>query len=257
VPKPSNTGFSFSATMASDKTSLQLLLRTSAAVLVRGFDGAIHSGGFDLALEGEATRFVCAPSGSLVATLFAGGVVLSRGPLFEATVATLPVKNALAGCFSPDGSIFLVATRKSGPAPNVVAYSSETGAEIAAFHYKSVDAEIWPPVRWNNDSSLAIRVVTGESVQVLHGSLLGEPLARVEVPGVQQAWLAASVAPRFVTFSPATKSKPGAAVVWAFPRTEAPLSSKAMQADGCRVECASDGSAFLVEMNTSSSSSSY
>lgn len=241
---------------------LDLLLRTGTDVLAAAFAAsALVPGRRILALEGagEPLRVVASEDGARLAVIYADAVAVASGPGLERLVV-LPAKSILAhaAVFSPDGTTLLVASRKTSAAANMLAFSTESGAEVAAFHQRSVDADAWPPVRWNGDGSVAVRVLDNDSIHLLAGSLTGEPLARLAIPGVQQAWLApSSAAVRFLTFSPATKSKPGAVAVWGFPRTDAPLASKAMQADGCRAEAAGDGSAFLVEMNTSSSATSY
>ena len=250
--------------LAVTTSSLDILFRSSTGVLVSSFSasdsaslGSLRSlshGG-----AGEPVRFVASEDGSKVAVVYANVVVVASGPGLD-RVVVLQVKNVLAhaAAFSPDSSVLLVASRKTSASANMFAFNTETGAEVASFHQRSVDADAWPPLRWNGDGSIAARVLDNDSVHILSGSLTGEPLARLAIPGVQQVWLSPSSAPvRLLTFSPATKSKPGAATVWGFPHTEAPISSKAMQADGCRTEAASDGTAFLVEMNTSSSATSY
>lgn len=252
--------------MASGAASppLELLLRTSAGVVISSYAAATlaPSGSVDVEGCGEPLRFVASEDGSRAAVVCADAVVIVSGPTaaFGRAKVVVPIKGVLAhaAVFSPDGSVLLVASRKTGAAPNMIALNADTGAEVAAFHQRTVDADAWPPVRWNGDGSVAVRVLDNDSVHVLPGTLVGEPLARLAVPGVTQAWLSPAAAPvRLLTFCPATKSKPGAAAVWGYPRTDAPLCSKAMQADGCRAEAAGDGSAFLVEMNTSSSTTSY
>lgn len=242
---------------------LGLLLRTGTGILTSLYAPSSLSAPLGIAIDGEVgevVRFVSSEDGTKTAIICADAVVIAAGRSLERILAVVRVKSVLAhaAVFSPDASILLVASRKTGAAPNMLALNTDTGVEVAAFHQRSVDADAWPPVRWNGDGSIAVRVLDNDSVHILPGGLAGEPLARIAVAGVTQAWLAPSAAPvRLLTFSPATKSKPGAATVWGFPRTEAPLSSKAMQADGCHAEAAGDGSAFLVEMNTSSSSTSY
>jgi len=133
--------------------------------------------------------------------------------------------------------------------------------------------------------------MTADALLVLDGATLEPVLSSTRIPGAQSFWVApvgaplaaaadgaaagscggagassSSAAPAarapvkrhaVVTFTPRTKSKPAAVCVWSLPPTPAPVASKNLQSDSCRVEFNCNGTAALAELSTASSAASY
>jgi uncharacterized protein with WD repeat len=132
---------------------------------------------------------------------------------------------------------------------------------IELFSKASAGSEEWPPLQWTGDEKFAARM-TGEGLVLLHGDSLGPVEGAGRIPAAQRFWIspakpAAGKRAVVVTFIPRTKSKPAAVSMWTLPPTPAPVASKSLQSDACRVVFNCDGTAALAELSTASSASSY
>lgn len=140
---------------------------------------------------------------------------------------------------------------------------ASTGALVTAlFQRGGGGADEWPPLQWTGDERFACRM-SSQGLLLLHGdTLLPVEAAGFKVPAAARFWVspaapAAGKRSSVVTFSPRTKSKPGAVSLWALPPTPAPIASRSLQSDACRIEYNCDGTAVLCELSTASSASSY
>jgi translation initiation factor 2A len=152
------------------------------------------------------------------------------------------------------------------------------GTRLSGHHLRSYTAETWPCLKWTADEALCAKVAENE-VQVFDGRFASNsPLHRIPAAGVTQVFVgpppssssssqqaaagtttaASTPTPvTLVTFSPRTKSRPAAAVVWAFPKLAEPTAAKTLQADACSVAFSPDGASLLLELSTSASDTSY
>lgn len=140
-------------------------------------------------------------------------------------------------------------------------WSTEDGTPRAALHQKSYAPERWPPLRWTSDQKLCARGGNDELL-LFDGAfpaLNPTPLFRLPSPGIDAVYVSPAPAPlySFLTFSPATKGRPGSASLWSLPNVTSPVVSRSMQADGCRVEWAPDGGSALVELTLAATADSY
>jgi uncharacterized protein with WD repeat len=221
----------------------------------------------DIASEG-VLEHKCSPEGSLLAVVKKDRVQLFR---FNASGVVelaheIPEENVTNIDFSPLGKKLLTLRKKKAgdELPNLRVWATETGTMIAEIFSKASagSAEEWPPLQWTGDEKFACRM-TGEGLSVLDGETLAVSTASsVKIPAAQRFWVSRAAVPAgkrsaVVTFMPRTKSKPGAVSVWSLPPTPAPIASKSLQSDSCRVEFNCDGTAVLAELSTASSATSY
>jgi translation initiation factor 2A len=116
------------------------------------------------------------------------------------------------------------------------------------------------PLKWTGDEKYACRM-TSTGLTIYTGDTITPVETSCRIPNAAQFWVspapAPGKAPTAVTFSPRTKSGPANVSLWSLPPGPAPISSRSLQSDHCRIEYACDGSAVLIELSTATSASSY
>lgn len=243
---------------------LQLALRTKEVETLRTFAaGVTPDSVLKSAFDGSSSYNAFSKDGNLLAVTDREGL-----DMYDLTVSppklqcriTQPSISALT--FSPLGSLLLTWHRRKPEdlEPNLCIWSTADGSLRAAFHQKVYAAETWPPLRWTADEKLCTKIGSDE-VQLFDGAFpTTSPMQKIAANGVQQVFVGPPAGEgkyTFVTFTPRNKNKPGSVVVWAYPKLSEPAAAKTLQADGCVVQFAPDGSQLLVEMSTSSSETSY
>ena len=140
-------------------------------------------------------------------------------------------------------------------------WNTSDGSAKAGFHYKSYTPESWPPLRWTVDQRLCARAGVDELL-LFDGAFpvpSPVPLWRLPCPGIDAFYVSPDPAPlySFITFSPTRGGRPGSAHLWSLPNVTSPVVSRSMQADGCRVEWAPEGSSALLELTLAATADSY
>jgi translation initiation factor 2A len=214
--------------------------------------------------------------------------VICRHPLVP--YATIPVAGVTIASFSPQ-STFLVAWKprasvgpirrqdgtiveappsapeEDGAAPaggntanhNLFVWRADSGEAVTSLAVRSsFSVDAWPLLRWTADEELCARM-TADGVVVMDGALKSlEAVSRIACPGIESFSVSPSKLPYgFATFTPKTKSRPGAVAVYAFPKLSTPTCAKSLQADHARLEWSPDGCSLLVELSTDTSADSY
>lgn len=250
--------------MASNPPPLSLLLRTKESVLKSQLQGAADAEQtFKTNFDAAFSNSIISADGKLVAVTDKEGVdIYDFAASTPVLVRRLPQANVSTVCFSPRGTFLLTWHRKKEDEANLLLWSTSDGAVKATWHQRSNAPELWPPLKWSGDESIAIRAGNDE-LHVYNGAFPSTDIIhRLRCPGVQSVWVSsnsgsAAPNPTLVAFAPRNKSKPGSAVIWAYPKVDAPSLARSLQADGARVEFSADGVYVLCELSTSASADSY
>ena len=147
-------------------------------------------------------------------------------------------------------------------AANLRVYETATGTQVGAlFHRGGAASDEWPALQWTGDESLVCRM-TSTGLALMHGATLQTADTGARVPAAARYWVSPGVPgagrrASVVTFVPRTKSKPAAVCLWSLPPAPAPIASRSLQSDACRVEFNCNGTAVLVELSTATSATSY
>jgi len=239
---------------------MDLLIRTKTDVVASSFGGAPKEVTIKAAFDAAFALSVYSPDGRWIAITDKDGVDIVGAECAEPARVRVDQPGVTAAAFSPRGTFLLTWHRKKEDEANLQLWRVSDGALRAFWHLKSNPAELWPPIRWCSDESIAVRAGSDE-LHVYDGAFSSTTIThRLPLTGVHQAWVSPATADGgclIVGFAPRSKSKPAACVSWAYPRVAEPAMARSLQADSARVEFSADGGYALLELSTSASADSY